>query len=38
MTEVLYSSHWSWIYTLKNNPQAADGTRIVDWAAGVVNK
>lgn len=38
MTEVLYSNHWSWIYTLKNNPQAADGTHIVDWAAGFVNK
>ena len=34
MTEVRYSSHWSWIYSLKNNPQAADGTHIVNWAAG----
>lgn len=36
MTEVLYSNHWSWIYTLNNNPQAADGTHIVEWAAGFV--
>ena len=34
--EVQYSSHFSWIYSLLNNPQAADGTRIVDWAAGFV--
>ncbi len=38
MSEVLYSNHWSWIYTLKNNPQAADGTHIVNWAAGFVNE
>lgn len=38
MSEVLYSNHWSWIYTLNNNPQAADGTHIVNWAAGFVNK
>ncbi len=38
MTEVQYSNHWSWIYTLKNNPQAADGTHIVNWAAGFVNE
>ena len=37
VTEVQYSSHWSWIYTLNNNPQAADGTHIVEWAAGFVN-
>ncbi len=37
LSEVQYSSHWSWIYTLKNNPQSADGTHIVDWAAGFVN-
>ena len=35
--EVQYSSHWSWIYSLNNNPQAADGTHIVNWAAGFVN-
>lgn len=33
MSEVQYSNHWSWIYTLKNNPSAADGTHIVNWAA-----
>ncbi len=36
MSEVLYSSHWSWIYSLKNNPEAADGTHIVNWAAGFI--
>ena len=36
-SEVQYSSHWSWIYTLKNNPQSADGAHIVNWAAGFVN-
>ena len=35
MEEVQHSSHWSWIYTLRNNPAAADGTHIVEWAAGV---
>ena len=34
--EVQYSSHFSWIYSLLNNPQAADGTKVVDWAAGFV--
>lgn len=38
MTEVQYSNHWSWIYTLNNNPQAADGTHIVNWAAAFVNE
>ncbi len=36
MSEVRYSSHWSWIYSLKNNPEAADGTHIVNWAAGFI--
>ena len=36
MTEVQYSNHWSWIYTLKNDPRAADGTHIVNWAAGYI--
>ena len=31
--EVRYSSHWSWIYSLNNNPAAADGTTVVAWAA-----
>ncbi len=30
--EVKYSDHWSWIYTLRDNPQAADGTHIWEWA------
>ncbi|MFQ6792875.1 MAG: prolyl oligopeptidase family serine peptidase [Thomasclavelia sp.] len=32
-TLVQYSDHWSWIYTLNNNPTAADGTHIWQWAA-----
>ena len=32
-TQVQYSNHWSWIYTLRNNPQDASGTHIVNWAA-----
>jgi predicted peptidase len=32
-TEVQYSNHWSWIYTLNNNPQDANGVRIMNWAA-----
>ena len=32
-TLVKYSDHWSWIYTLNNNPQAADGSHIWQWAA-----
>ena len=36
MEEIRHSSHWSWIYTLRNNPAAADGTHIVNWAAGII--
>ena len=36
MEEVQYSSHWSWIYTLINNPSAADGTHIWEWAAAQI--
>ena len=36
MEEIQHSSHWSWIYTLINNPAAADGTHIVNWAAGII--
>ncbi len=32
LTEVKYSDHWSWIYTLRNNPEAADGKHIWNWA------
>lgn len=35
-SEVQYSNHWSWIYSLNNDPCAADGTHIVNWAAGFV--
>ena len=35
-TEVQYSNHWSWIYSLNNNPQAADGTHVVNWAAAYI--
>ena len=35
-TEVKYSDHWSWIYTLRNNPEAADGTHIWQWAVNYV--
>ncbi len=35
-TQVLYNNHWSWIYTLRNNPQDASGTHIVNWAAGIL--
>ena len=31
-TLVEYSNHWSWIYTLNNNPQDSDGTHI--WPMG----
>ena len=33
-----YSNHWSWIYTLRNNPTAADGTHIWQWAANYVDQ
>lgn len=32
LEEVKYSDHWSWIYTLRDNPEAADGTHIWEWA------
>ncbi len=32
-TETQYSNHWSWIYTLRNNPTDAEGTSIWEWAA-----
>ncbi|MDD8048259.1 MAG: prolyl oligopeptidase family serine peptidase [Thomasclavelia sp.] len=31
-TLVKYSDHWSWIYTLRNNPTSANGTHIWNWA------
>ena len=30
---VKYNDHWSWIYTLRNNPSDASGTHIWKWAA-----
>lgn len=30
---VQYSDHWSWIYTLNNNPKDAKGVSIMNWAA-----
>lgn len=30
---VQYSDHWSWIYTLNNNPKDAAGVTIMSWAA-----
>ncbi len=35
---VKYNDHWSWIYTLRNNPTAADGTHIWQWAANYTEK
>ena len=32
LEEVMYNDHWSWIYTLRNNPEAADGTHIWERA------
>ncbi|WP_276623110.1 prolyl oligopeptidase family serine peptidase [Sharpea azabuensis] len=31
-TQVEFSNHWSWIYTLRNNPKAANGDHIWNWA------
>ena len=38
MTEVQYSNHWYWIYSLKNDPRAIDGTHIINWAAELLNQ
>lgn len=32
-TLVEYNDHWSWIYTLNNNPKDAKGQHIMNWAA-----
>lgn len=32
-TQVQYNNHWSWIYSLNNNPKAADGTHLWQWMA-----
>lgn len=31
--EVKYNDHWSWIFTLRNNPEDAAGEHIWEWAA-----
>lgn len=33
LEEIKWSDHWSWIYTLRNNPTDASGTKIWSWAA-----
>lgn len=33
LEEVKYSDHWSWIYTLRNNPTNAEETSIWKWMA-----
>lgn len=33
LEEVKYNDHWSWIYTLRNNPEDAAGEHIWNWAA-----
>lgn len=33
LEEVKYNDHWSWIYTLRNNPEDAAGEHIWEWAA-----
>lgn len=30
---VEYSNHWSWIFTLRNNPKTPDGVSVWQWAA-----
>lgn len=32
-TLVHYNDHWTWIFTLNNNPKDASGTSIMEWAA-----
>ena len=34
LEEVKYSDHWTWVFTLRNNPEDASGTHIWEWAAG----
>ena len=35
LEEVKYNDHWSWIYTLRDNPEDASGTHIWEWAVAV---
>ncbi|MGM9941627.1 MAG: prolyl oligopeptidase family serine peptidase [Bulleidia sp.] len=32
-TQVKYNDHWTWVYTLRNNPMDAEGRHIWNWAA-----
>ena len=32
-TETKYNDHWTWVYTLRNNPSSYNGTNIWQWAA-----
>ena len=34
---VQYNDHWSWIYTLNNNPKDKNGVSIMNWAASYDN-
>ena len=38
LEQIEYSNHWSWIYTLRNNPQSVDGVSIWKWAASCLKK
>ena len=38
LEQVLYSNHWSWIYTLRNNPTNEAGVSIWQWAANQLNE
>ena len=35
LEEVKYNDHWTWVYTLRDNPEDASGTHIWEWAAAV---
>lgn len=36
LEEVKYNDHWTWIFTLKNNPETKDGVHIWEWARDYV--
>ncbi|MBR3313571.1 MAG: prolyl oligopeptidase family serine peptidase [Atopobiaceae bacterium] len=33
LQEVKYNDHWTWVFTLRDNPEDASGTHIWEWAA-----
>lgn len=35
-TAVKYNDHFSWIFTLNNNPKSSNGTQIMNWASSFV--